>query len=218
MNAQAKAHNQETAATAKLSLAKKTPEAIVNRTQQVAAVIKGTPHWQNASLQQSVTQWLGAADAVDKDDQAIKTARLNLAALIAQRAKHVTAWKRTTKSVLSDVNEVSAGSAQIITELGFLVDVRKPVPASTEAPTALRVRYTKALVLVVKWNAVKGARGYLVQIGDLAGQSFGPSIACVKSTFEPQGLAPGQKVTFRVAVQRKEGTSAWSDVLAVTVR
>ena len=89
---------------------------------------------------------------------------------------------------------------------------------TSDPPTGLHVRYTKSLVLVVKWKAVKGARGYQVQIGDATGQNWGSPIPCTKSTFEPVGLSPGQKVTLRVAVQTKDGLSNWSDAVAVVVR
>ncbi len=217
MNVQQKTHRQEAATNAKFSVPKKTPD-MVSRTKQVATVIKGTPLWQNQSLQQSVVGWLAAADVIDQLDQSIKTARLNLAGLLAQRVKGVTAWKRATKAVVTDVDAVAAGSSQVITQLGFELSVRQPTPPSVAPPTGLVAKYTRALVLVLKWKAVKGSRGYAVQIGDAAGQSWGPVLTSVKSSYEPQGLAPGQKVSVRVAVHRPSGTSDWSDALFVTVR
>ena len=60
--------------------------------------------------------------------------------------------------------------------------------------------------------------GYLLQIGDGTPQGWGASIQCPRASYQPQGLAPGQKVAFRVAVQRKSGVSLWSDALVATVR
>ena len=216
-NNKQKAHTQEAAATAKFVVPSKAADK-VSLTNQISTVVKGSPQWSNVDLQQSVNSWVSAADSIDKVDQAIKTTRLTLSGLIAQRVKGVTTWKRATKQVLADVDAVAAGSAQVITQLGFALSIRQPPVASTEAPTGLIVKYTKALDLVLKWKAVKNHRGYLVQIGDAAGQTWGPSLATVKSTYKPQGLAPGAKVAFRVAVQRTSGLSAWSDALVVTVR
>jgi hypothetical protein len=217
MTTKQKAHTQEAAANAKFVVPYKTAD-MVSLTNQISTVVKGSPQWSNVNLQQSVTSWLGAADSIDKVEQAVKTTRLSLSGLIAQRAKGVTTWKRATKQVLADVDDVAAGSAQVITQLGFALTLRQPVAASSEAPTGLAVKYTKSLDLVLKWKAVKANRGYFIQIGDAAGQNWGPSLTSVKSTYTPQGLAPGAKVAFRVAVQRKGGMSAWSDALFVTVR
>jgi hypothetical protein len=217
MNPNQKAHTQEAAANAKLVVPYKTADK-VSLTTQVSTVIKGTPQWSSVNLQQAVDSWVTAAGSIDTTEQAIKTARLSLAGLLAERAKGVTSWKRATKRVLAEVDDAAAGSSQVITQLGFALSVRQPAPASSEAPTGLTVKYTKGLDLVVKWKAVKGNRGYFVQIGDAAGQAWGPSLASVKSTYTPQGLALGSKVAFRVAVHRKGGLSAWSDALFVTVR
>jgi hypothetical protein len=217
MNTKQKAHTQEAAANAKLVVPYKTADK-VSLTSQVSTVIKGTPQWSNPNLQQSVNGWVSAADSIDKTEQAIKTARLSLAGLLAQRAKGVTSWRRATNLVLADVDDVAAGSAQVITQLGFALRLRQAPAASSEAPAGLTVKYTRTLDLVLKWKGVRSNRGYFVQIGDAAGQTWGPSLASVKSTYTPQGLAPGAKVAFRVAVQRKGGLSAWSDALFVTVR
>jgi hypothetical protein len=42
--------------------------------------------------------------------------------------------------------------------------------------------------------------------------------ACPKARYEPTGLAPGQKLAVRVAVQRNTGLSVWSDPVTITAR
>ena len=211
-------HAKEAAARAKFATAKRKPAAIVGETQQVIAVVRSNALIADPNLNQSVTQWETSTVAVDKSDQAIKTTKLSLAGLRAQRAKAVTVWKRATGSVLAAVDTVSAGSAQVITQLGFEIETRQAAPPSIAPPGGLHARYTKGLALVVKWKGVKGNRGYQLEIGDATGQTFGPPLISLKSTYEPQGLVPGQKVTLRVAVQRKDGLSGWSDPVAVVVR
>ena len=71
---------------------------------------------------------------------------------------------------------------------------------------------------LMRWAGVRDHLGYLLQIGDGTPQGWGAPIQCPRARFEPAGLAPGQKVSFRVAVQRKNGLSAWSDALSITVR
>ena len=211
-------HAKEAAAKAKFIVTNQKPDQIAGQTHQVVALIKGSPLYADPILSHAVTQWDDAALTIEQCDQAIKNGTLTLAGLRAQRAKDVTVWRRSTNAVVAAVDTVAAGSAQVITQLGFAIDTRQALPPSIDPPQGLHARYTKSFVLVVKWKAVKGSRGYLLQIGDATGQTFGASIVCTKSSCEPQGLLPGQKVSFRVAVQRKDGPSGWCDAIAVVVR
>jgi hypothetical protein len=208
----------EGAATAKFVIGNKSAERLVGDAQQILGVVKTNERYADPTLKQAVTAWQAATDAVDASDQAIKSARLTLAGLLALRAKEVTGFKRATRAVLSAVDTVAAGSARVITQLGFALEARLPVPPSMDPPSGLRAKYTKSLVLVVKWDSLKSSRGYVLQIGDAAGENFGAPIDCVRSSYQPKGLALGQTVTVRVAVRRKGGQSTWSDVLAFTVR
>ena len=212
-------NTHEAAATAKLTTSKMTTDQMVKVAHQVSEVVKAHPEFTNRpDVQQAVTAWVGSADTVDQSAQEIKALRLALKAKLANEIKARAALKRGTKKILAVIDEAAAGSAAAIKSWGFDVSTRTSVPATHEAPTGLRALYTKELVLVVKWDAVRGSRGYLVQMTDATGQGFGSPIPCPKAMFLPTGLTPGQKVTFRVAVQRKNGLSAYSDELAVTVR
>ena len=211
-------HAKEAAAKAKFLITNHKPDELAVQTQHVVALIRRSPLYADPILSQAVVQWDAAAVAIEQRDQAIKTGMLTLAGLRAQRAKDVTVWKRSTKAMLAAVDTVSAGSGQVITQLGFALDTRQAAPPSTDPPLGLRAKYNKSFVLVVRWKAIKGSRAYQLQIGDAAGQTFGASIACMKAKYEPQGLVPGQKVTLRVAVQRKDGLSGWSEAVTVSVR
>ncbi len=59
---------------------------------------------------------------------------------------------------------------------------------------------------------------YFVQIGDGTGQNWGAAIAVPNCHYAPDGVVTGQKVSFRVAVQRPNGLSTYSDPLVITVR
>ena len=128
------------------------------------------------------------------------------------------AWKRSTQSVIALVNTASAGSTQAIKLWGFATAARQILALTSDPPTGLRVIYSRRLVMTVRWSGVTDHVGYLLQMGDGTPQGWGASIVCPRASYQPQGLAPGQKVAFRVAVQRKNGLSAWSDALTVTVR
>ena len=211
-------HAKEASAKAKFVITNATAEQLAIQTQRVVVLIKGSPLYADPILSHAVLQWDAAAAAMEQRDQAIKTGMLALAGLRAMRAKDITVWKRSTGAILAAVDTVAAGSAQIITQLGFALDTRQVVPPSTDPPQGLRAKYTKSFALVVRWKAIRGHRGYPLQIGDAAGQTFGASITCTRAKYEPQGLVPGQKVTLRVAVQRKDGLSGWSDVVTVAIR
>jgi hypothetical protein len=212
-------NTNEATATAKLSVSRMTTDQLVKVAHQVGEVVKAHPEFANRpEVQQAVTTWGTSADSVDQAAQDIKSLRLALSARLAEEIKARAALKRGTKKILAVIDEAAAGSAAAIKSWGFEVATRTSAPATHEAPTGLRALYTKELVLTVKWHAVRGSRGYLLQMTDATGQGFGPPIPCPKAMFLPVGLTPGQKVTFRVAVQRKNGLSAYSDELAVTVR
>ena len=116
-------------------------------------------------------------------------------------------------------DQISAGSAATLNEWGFgASSAITPLPVSDTPPTGLRVRYTKALALEILWKSVPGHRGYLLQIGDGTPTVWGATIPCPKTRYMPTGLTPGQKIAIRVAVQRKDGVSAFSEALSATVR
>jgi hypothetical protein len=212
-------NTHESAATAKLSVSKLTTEQMVTVAHQVSEVVKAHPEFTNRpDVQQAVTTWVGAADTADQSAQSVKALRLALAAKLAEEVKARAALKRGTRKILAVIDEAAAGSASAIKSWGFEVATRSVAPATHESPTGLRATYTKELVLQLKWDAVRGSRGYLVQVDDGTGHGFGTPIPCPKATLTPAGLTPGQKVVIRVAVQRKNGLSAWSDELALIVR
>lgn len=193
--------------------------AMVVQTQQLAEIIKKAPDYDaSPPIKRAVSAWVAAADIIDEAEQKLKAAHLTMSALVAAQAKNVAAWKRTKRSVLAAVDSASDGSAAAIKQWGFAVHSRAPLASTNEAPSGLRAAYTKDFVLHVRWDRVRGDRGYLLQMGDGTPQGWAVAIPCTKTLFAPQGLSPGQRVAFRVAVLRKDGQSAWSDVLAITTR
>jgi len=120
--------------------------------------------------------------------------------------------------MVATVEHTAEGSAEAIKKWGFSVAERASASPTTAPPTGLRSIVTRDLVLFVRWDSVPDHLGYLVQVGDGSPEGWKPAIACTRARFEPTGLAPGQKVAFRVAVQRRSGQSAWSDVLLVVAR
>ena len=214
-----KTNPAEAAAEAKFTTSRIKPADVASETQKVADVAKANPAYSvHPEIQQAVVAWIAAATAVDDASQKLKAAHLALTALVAALATSMAAWRRSTQAVIALVNTASAGSDQAIKLWGFATTARQILAATSSPPAGLRVVYGKQLVMTVRWSAVTDHIGYALQIGDGTPQGWGATIACPRASYQPQGLAPGQKVAFRVAVQRKNGLSAWSDALSVTVR
>jgi len=210
---------QEASANAKFITTKMKVGEIADLTAKRADFVKQNPSYATQpAVQQATTAWTNAATTLNKCDQDIKAGRVALVALMATRQTALAAYKRSTTAMLTTIDSASGGSSEMIKGWGFDVVARATAPLTTDAPTGVRVSYTKTLVLNVHWKAVPGQRGYQLQIGDGTPAGWGPIINVPKSRFTPENLLPGQHIVIRVAVQRKNGLSAWSDSLAVTVR
>jgi hypothetical protein len=211
--------NEEPEATARFATYNIKPSDVVSTTQKTASLVQANAAYaSHPEIQQGVAAWLAAANAVDAASQKVKAAHLTLTALIVTLAADMAVWKRASQAMAALINTASAGSSQAITTWGFATSARSIAVATLVPPSGLRVTYSKQLVMTARWAAVSHHLGYSLQIGDGTPQGWGAIIACPKASYEPQGLAPGQKVALRVAVQRKNGLSNWSDALTVTVR
>ena len=209
----------ESASSAKLPKSGRRPEQMVHQARQFAEVIKKHPEYANqADVKQSVEAWTTMVDTLDANQQKLKAARATQVALVQTLLKDSAAWKRAAKRVVAAVNAASGGSAEAIKQRGLTVDAPRVIEPSSAAPTGLRATYTKDNRLVVKWTYVREHRGYFLQVGDGTPTGWGPSIAVTQARYAPEGLALGQKIAIRVAVQRRAGLSAWSDTLIATAR
>jgi hypothetical protein len=155
-----KTQPKEAVAMAKFTTTGVKPELVSGATQKVGDLVKQNPAYgQHPEIQQGLTTWQGAADAVDQTSQKIKAAHLTLTALIATLAPQVAAWKRSAHAMVALINTACAGSASAIQQWGFAVSTRNVLATTTDAPTGLRVAYTKALVMSVRWGGVAGHLG-----------------------------------------------------------
>ena len=209
----------EDAAKASFTLDTHKPQEIIVKTTHLTGLIKAHPLYASKpAMQQAVTAITSITDTLTKQENDIHAARATLTSLLSARALTIHAFGRARRSLLSAGDDVAAGSAATLAEWGFGVQTRQPLPVSEAAPVDLRVRYTKEFALVMMWKKVAGQRGYLLQIGDGTPQGWGATIHSPKASYTPTGLTPGQKIAFRVAVQRKNGVSAWSEPQSATVR
>jgi hypothetical protein len=192
------------------------PTEIAALTRKTAQVVQANQAYaQNAALQQCVTSWISAGDAVDHNEQDLTNAKSLVTLTEAKRVTFVNDWKRETKRVLAEIDKLAGGSPTDVKAWGFELTTRTVAPPTTDAPTGLRATYKRDLSMVIRWKAIRSNRGYALQIGDGTPTGWGPTIQCPTSKYAPQGLTPGQHIAVRVAVQRKTGLSVWSDAVSV---
>jgi hypothetical protein len=209
----------ESAATAKLAFSKLSRAQVIGKTHNLIEVVKAHPEYATRpDVQAAVAAWETSTNVVDQDDQDIHAHRAALVALLAKQAIDLSTWKRATKQTLAVVDLASAGSAEAIKKWGFEVRTRSVVAPSSDPPVGLRATFTHGTELVLRWSAVMGHRGYIVQSGDGTANGWSAPIQVPRARYQPAGLVPGQKVAFRVAVQRKNGLSGWSDAVIATAR
>ena len=214
-----KAHPED-AAKAVFRMSTRKPADLVVSTNQLLENVKKHPQYgTQPAMQQAVTTMGGITDTLTKQDTDIQTARTGLIALMSARQLTVHSFMRGRRSLLAVADQIAAGSAATLNEWGFgASSTNAPLAVTDTPPTGLRVRYNKQLDLEILWKSVPGHRGYLLQIGDGTPTGWGATIPCPKTRYMPTGLTPGQKIAIRVAVQRKDGVSTWSEALSATVR
>jgi hypothetical protein len=216
MSTKNKAQN---AAVAKFTTTDIKPVDIAGATNQVAATIKAHPDYPNhPEIQAPVAKWITQAQLVGTLQQQIAACHAQLATLEGQRNDAVVEWKRGTRIVVSAVEGAAGGSPTAITQWGLEVATRVATTPSTDPPVNLRVGLTLKHAFTIRWKAIKNAKGYLLQIGDGTPSGWGTILQSTKATYVPTGLTSGQHIAVRVAVIRKNGQSAWSDVLNAVVR
>jgi len=207
----------EAQATGKIALTG-TPTDRIHQARVTADAIKANAGYaSHPEVQQVTTAMSAATDAFENNVKALAALRSEEKALLTSHIVLAAALKRSAGKVVAVITDTSQGSAESIKGWGLEVAGRQPVPASSDPPTELRAIYPKGHSLVIRWKAVKGSKGYEVQIGDGTPQGWGPAIHSSRARLEPTGLVAGQKVVVRVAAHRPNGTSAYSDPVTMIV-
>ena len=209
---------QQPLASGKFPTSKLSPDKIASQTRAVAGVMQKNAGYAGSNeMQENVTAWLAAGDAVGSTMAQITAIRLTLAALLVTLWKQIPVWRLATAAVVGSVNKLSAGSKAAIVAWGLELVTHTKLDVSTDPPGNLRAVYRKNQLPLFRWGGVAGHVGYFLQLGDGTPQGWGAPIACPKALCAPPGLVLGQKVAARVAVQRRSGMSTWSEELVITV-
>lgn len=119
------------------------------------------------------------------------------------------------------VEDTSAGSASAILSAGMDVKNSSTPAGQLPAPTGVSAETGETEGnIVLRWDPVKNAAGYVVQINTPAEESVRPILVWTqiglptKAKFIAGGLSPGVKYTFRVSTIGSSGLSGWSDEAA----
>src|SRR5258708_37906708 len=103
-----KSQPKETAATAKFVTAHQSTAQLVDQTKKIADYVKGNPAYPATPVvQQAVIVWETSMQKLDKNDIDINAARVSLVSLISDGHAAVADWRRSTKSMLSVIDQVS---------------------------------------------------------------------------------------------------------------
>jgi len=210
----------EKSARAKFPTAHFKPEALVSETMKKSDAMKAHPSYANTpEAQQVATSMAASAQSLDDIHAKMGLLHSQLISLETAEARAVAQCYRANEKAAAVVTDLSQGSEEEINKWGFEVRVRNTSPPSNAAPTGLHAVYDKTtLALRLRWKGVRGQRGYLLQIGDGTPNGWGQTIHTGEPVYAPVGLTPGQHVSVRVAVMRKQTQSDWSDALNVLVR
>src|SRR5512135_1128901 len=120
------------------------PVDIVDQTSKKVDAIKANPKYLTSPvLQAAVTTWLADSQVIGTEDAAVHATRAALKSHLSLRSKGVSKWKRSTKKVLAEVNDLAGGDPAAVNAWGFDTATRMPVATSGAAPENLRVSYSK---------------------------------------------------------------------------
>jgi len=108
----------------------------------------------------------------------------------------------------------SVSAAQIRTPIGEPIVSTTPGPA----PTGVSATPTSPTSVTVGWNAMSGAKGYLVERRKTSDPSCCSTMSGVLTTpgWTDKGLVGGTQYTFRVGVSYVDGSAGVSEVTATT--
>ena len=205
---------------ARLSLRESNKPALVAKARdKIAAVKQNANYPSEPEIQACVTELEAATDALDKTNRRLDQIRGEEVALLASQGLQVADLKRATQVLLAVVNHRTRGSEQGIRGWGFEVaSAAVPIVDAPPPPDGLRVTIDRQLRQVVRWGAVSGHRGYILQLGDESAKNWRTPIQVTRASYPLTELKPGERASVRVAVRRASGESAFSEAIGFLAR
>ncbi len=150
----------------------------------------------------------------------LAAARALALTLESQRDVQEAAVRRDHATLLTAINTVSAGQPKALLAWGASVVGYAPLAVTTAAPLDVVGKALGGGLVRAQCKVDSAAKCYLVQVGtDPTTVATWPQPVLSNGCRHTFAGTPGQRLYFRMAVQRrgKSGLGAWSDVVAVTV-
>ncbi len=210
----------EKQASARLRLRESSKTALAQQARATLDNVKRSKNFPNdQDVQKAASNFEAATAALEKTNEALLLLRAQEEALLSTLVVQAAAVRRTGNGLLAAVNVSAGGSAQAILEWGLEVaTMAKPIKELPPPPENLRATIDRAHKLVIRWDAVIGHVGYVLQFGDPNTGAWRDPLRVTKASYAPEGIALGQAVSVRVAVLRTSGESAFSNAVGFTMR
>ena len=209
----------------KLSKPKKTVVDKVSFTRSYTTSFKASPNWSTATeLQGAVASWNSSADALEANAKLIAQLRDQLETAVLARRSQLEQWAADTQHVVSCVNVLAGGDAEVLHALGVeAVTSTTPRVSAVPGPIVI-VPGAISGEAKVTWTA-SGTRhsGYVLQHAtDVANPAtISNSVVCTGRRYVIKGAQPASVVYVRVAAidpSSETGQTAWSDWAAGKAR
>jgi hypothetical protein len=189
-------------------------------TDQLANAAACADYATQPTVQAACTTLKGSLGAYSTLLTNLSAAHALVVTLEGQRDAQGAAVRRDHTTLQTVINTVSAGQPNSLVAWGATVVGHTALPINTDAPLDVTGKALGGGSVRAQCKLDKAAKCYLVQTGtDPNNVAAWPAPVLSNGCRHTFPATPGQKLYFRMAVQRtgKSGLGAWSDIVAVTV-
>lgn len=191
------------------------PEKVA-RAQQLVAALTGNVNF--PSPHPPLAQVTAAIDELETAANAVQAARQEAKARTAAQNAREDALDQILAQLVAHVESVAGSNQELI--MGAGLDVRA-APSSSAATHAAPPSLTATVgehdgEIDLSWDAVRGARSYVVERSPdpPADSTYSHAAVSTRSSTTIEGLTSGTRYWFRVAAVTTAGQSAWSNPAA----
>jgi hypothetical protein len=202
--------------------ARLTAEKVFTQVTQQVGTVEACPDYTNQPAVQSTCATLkGSLGTLSTLITKLGNARALVLSLEHDVGLQVGVVRRDQSAVTTSVNTACAGQEKLLLAYGTtLLGHAAALPVVTDAPLNVSGKALGNGLVLGECASDKAAKCYLFQIGTTpANPDTWPTPVVSNGCRHKFSATPGQKIYFRVAVQRRRsGLGLWSDIVEVTVR
>jgi hypothetical protein len=177
------------------------PEQLVITGNEAIGNIKASAGLAGApAVQVVVTAWATANTNLDANNKAKAAARLALDTALANEGPLVRRWGISKRAVISAIEVVGDGSAEVVQSFNVAVEQRQAHPEASVPANLRAMKVHKTNVASVRWDPSPGATGYMLQHATSPSDAttYAPLIYVKDSKYHYGGQVPGTTIYFRV--------------------